>query len=271
MTTSNSQSLVEVLKNKGILTNDEKNNLTKITEVGDRIERLLRPGEDLSLDQTLKDLMETNSFIASGVARALGASGFGAAIKGIIGRIPGLRNLRGQGGIIEAQIGARIAGRYFDLLPYQATERILFEAVKDPKLMAILMRKIKNPKDVRDIHKLLRPEWESLIGRTAYIAIGEEIASPGWGEEAEAEMRRPPVMTAAASPVPTPTPARARPPSPPLVTPPGPSAPPMPPTPAAPAAAPPSPDTWSRYASLFPFDPASEIIRSREGIASLPT
>ena len=220
------------------------------------------PARILASTNTLKDLMETNSFIASGVARALGASGFGAAIKGIISKIPGLRNLRGQGGIIEAQIGARIAGRYFDLLPYQATERILFEAVKDPKLMAILMRKIKNPKDVRDIHKLLRPEWESLIGRTAYIAIGEEIASPGWGEEAEAEMRRPPGMTAAkrrakfkaqdrnremaAS-------APARPPSPPLVTPPGPSAPPMPPTPAAPAAAPPSPDTRSRYASPVPF------------------
>ena len=267
MTTSNSQSLGRVLVNKGILTDDEINNLTIITEVGDRVERTLSGAGDP--DQMLKDLVETNSFIASAVARALGASGFGAAIKGIIGRIPGLRNLRGQGGIIEAQIGARLAGRYFDLLPYQATERILFDAVKDPKLMAILMRKIKNPEDVRQIHKLLRPEWESLIGRTAYIAIGEELASPGWGEDIQ-ETEVTETISAAPAPVPTPTPAPARPPSPPLVTPPGPSAPPMPPMPAAPGAAPPAPDTRSRYASLFPFDPASEIIRAREGIASIP-
>jgi hypothetical protein len=279
MTTSNSQSLGRVLVNKGILTDDEINNLTIITDVGDRIERTLSGAADP--DQMLKDLLETNSFIASAVARALGASGFGATIKGIIGKIPGLRNLRGQGGLIEAQIGARLAGRYFDMLPYQATERILFEAVKDPKLMAILMRKVNNPADVRDIHKLLRPEWESLIGRTAYIAIGEELASPGWGEEAEAEMRGHPVMTAAKRRAKFRAQERNREmvasaprPSPPLVTPPGPSAPPLPPMPAAPAAAPaaapPSPDTRSRYASLFPFDPASEIIRSRQGIASIP-
>jgi hypothetical protein len=144
---------------------------------------------------------------------------------------------------------------------------LFFDAYNDRQLMADMMKKIKQPSDIIKFHKQNRPILESLLGLETYREISEEIKRDGFfEEEVTEEVIEEPVPMAMA-----PAPQRSEP----LVdtnvremamapTPP----PPAQRQQARPASA---PTNRSQYAAMFPYDTASEVIRSQEGIASLMT
>ena len=259
----NSLSLREILKNGKIISDDEFNDLATLAEAGRRTERIIE-GADAP-DQLIADILQSGSMLGAAAGRAAGASLFSSSIQKVYDLI-GLQGLR-SAALVEAQLGASLAGKYLDQLPYQAQERILFESFKDPEKMAALMRKIRKPSDVRRFHKMQRPLLESLIGLEGYREISERIGNDAFFEE-ETVQEMP--VAAPAAPAPTPPPQAA---AAPLVQPtPAPMAPaPASRPPVQPAQAPASPNTRSQYAALFPYDTASELIRGQEGIASLMT
>jgi hypothetical protein len=124
-----------------------------------------------------------------------------------------------------------------------------------------MMLKIRNPKDVRDFHLALQPQLETILGSTTYQNIAEYLQSPEFEMEETETIEEVPVAAA-----PRPAPQSSEPLVQPAVAPM-----PMAPTPPPPAqgqqAA--SPTTRSQYAAMFPYDTASEVIKGREGIASL--
>jgi len=249
-------SLRELLKNEKVITDQEFNDLATLTDYGQRTERFLQGGDDP--DQIIDDILHSGSLLVAAAGRAAGATFFSKALDRLYGAI-GIGGVR-NAALVEAQLGATLAGKYLDQLPGQAMEAILFESFKDPKKMAALMKKIRNPADVRRFHGMQRPILESIIGLEGYREISERIADDRFFEEETETVEPMPVAQA-----PTPRPSA------PLVDPtpaPLPVAPtPPPPAPRQEPVA--SPSTRSQYAAMFPYDTASEIIRGQEGIASL--
>jgi len=265
-------SVLEFLHNLDpkLISTDEINNFSQIVKYATRVEETLNRLDTTTPNQRLEELLQNNSMFTAALERGGGAVGFSAGWDWIKRKV-GLGGSQAAG-LVVAGLGSNLASQYWQKLPYGATQRILFEVMKDNDATIAMLESIKTPKDVFTISKRLAPVITAVVGKQVYDEMRESL-------ERESKSPQPGVLPSQSYRDPRlglgfkDSPAPALPPSPPLVTPPGPSAPPLPPLPAAPAAAPaaapPSPDTRSRYASLFPFDPASEIIRSRQGIASI--
>ena len=129
--------------------------------------------------------------------------------------------------------------------------------------MSAMLKQLKNPADVRAVHRVQRPIIESIIGLEGYREIEERIGNDAFFEETETVEEAPVAAAPAPSeplvnvrepipamPVPSPPPVDATVPLPQLPVPGG------------------SPNR-SQYAAMFPFDSVSEVIRSQEGIGSL--
>ncbi len=255
---ANQKSLREVLRDEKVFSDAEFNDLVTLANYGQNVERIIQ-GADKP-DQIIAEILASGSLLAAAAGRAAGASLFTSTLDRIY-RAVGLNNMR-SAALVEAQLGATLAGKYLEQLPGQAVEEILFETFRDPKKMSAMLKTLKNPADVRKIHRIQRPIIESIIGLEGYREIEERISDDAFFEETET-IEEVPVAAA-----PRPAPQSSEPLVQPAVAPmPMPMAPPPPPPAQGQQAA--SPTTRSQYAAMFPYDTASEVIKGREGIASL--
>jgi hypothetical protein len=256
---ANKKSLREVLRDEKVFSDKEFNDLATLAEYGQRVERILQGADNP--DQLIADILTSGSLLAAAAGRAAGASLFTSTLDKVY-RTVGLNNMR-SAALVEAQLGATLAGKYLEQLPGQAVEEILFEAFKDPKKMSAMLKQLKNPADVRKIHRVQRPIIESIIGLEGYREIEERIGNDAFFEETETVEEAP----VAAAPAPSEPLVNVREPIPAM---PVPSPPPVDATVPLPQAPVPggSPNR-SQYAAMFPFDSVSEVIRSQEGIGSL--
>ena len=258
---ANKKSLREVLRDEKVLSDKEFNDLATLAEYGQRVERILQGADEP--DQLIADILASGSLLAAAAGRAAGASLFTSTLDRIY-RAVGLNNMR-SAALVEAQLGATLAGKYLEQLPGQAVEEILFEAFKDPKKMSAMLKQLKNPADVRKIHRVQRPILESIIGLEGYREIEERISDDAFFEETETVEETPVAAAPAPTPseplvnVPEPIPAMPVPPPPPVNA--------TVPVPQAPV--PGGSSNRSQYAAMFPFDSVSEVIRTQEGIGSL--
>ena len=256
---ANKKSLREVLRDEKVFSDKEFNDLATLAEYGQRVERILQGADNP--DQLIADILASGSLLAAAAGRAAGASLFTSTLDKVY-RTVGLNNMR-SAALVEAQLGATLAGKYLEQLPGQAVEEILFEAFKDPKKMSAMLKQLKNPADVRKIHRVQRPIIESIIGLEGYREIEERIGNDAFFEETETVEEAPVAAAPAPSeplvnvrepipamPVPSPPPVDATVPLPQLPVPGG------------------SPNR-SQYAAMFPFDSVSDVIRSQEGFGSL--
>jgi hypothetical protein len=256
-----STSMADVLKRNEILSAKELENLIILADYGQRTQGIL--DNSASREAAIAALEMSGNMLSQAAARITGAS----TVSSLSAKALGMFGINRSGGLVEANIGAELAGKYFNALPYAAQQRLFFDAYNNPQLMADMLKKIKKPIDIQKFHKQNQPVLESLLGLEAYREISEEIKRDGFfEEEVTEEVIEQPVPMAMA-----PAPQRSEP----LVdtnvremamapTPP----PPAQRQQARPASA---PTNRSQYAAMFPYDTASEVIRSQEGIASLMT
>ena len=262
MTGRGSTSMGEVLKRNEIISTKELEDLRQLALFGERTQKILDNADNP--EAILIELEMSGSLLAQAAGRAAGSGAFTSMMRKVYSFIPFINRTNG---ITEAGIGANLAGKYLSVLPYAAQQRLFFDAYNDRQLMADMMKKIKQPSDIIKFHKQNRPILESLLGLETYREISEEIKRDGFfEEEVTEEVIEEPVPMAMA-----PAPQRSEP----LVdtnvremamapTPP----PPAQRQQARPASA---PTNRSQYAAMFPYDTASEVIRSQEGIGSLMT
>ena len=254
----NPKTILDVLVEENVVDDQFRNGLVTITDIGERINKSLMRGQTIEGDEAfVQEILDNNMFVSAG-ARAMGAGIF----SNLITRAQQLIGFRGGSGeLVSAGIGAKLASRYLEKLPSEAALALMIETAQDPKVAAQMMRKIRNPKDVRDFHLALQPQLETILGSTTYQNITEYLQSPEFEMEETETIEEVPVAAA-----PRPAPQSSEP----LVQPavaPMPMAPPPPPPAQGQQAA--SPTTRSQYAAMFPYDTASEVIKGREGIASL--
>jgi hypothetical protein len=261
---ANKKSLREVLRDEKVLTDQEFNDLATLTQYGQRVERILTAIDADNPNAAIADLIESGNLLFTAVTSATGATTFSGIFGKLAEKFPFLGRVRTPG-IVEAGVGAGLARKYLDQLPGQAVEEIIFDTFRDSKKMSAMLKQLKNPADVRAVHRVQRPILESIIGLEGYREIEERISDDAFFEETETVQATP----VAAAPAPTP--------SQPLVNVPEPiPAMPVPPPPPVNATVPvpqaPVPGGFSnrsQYAAMFPFDSVSEVIRTQEGIGSL--
>jgi hypothetical protein len=259
---ANKKSLREVLRDEKVLTDQEFNDLATLTDYGQRVERILTAIDADNPNAAIADIIESGNLLFQAVSSAAGATTFTNIFGNLASAIPFIGRVRSPG-IVEAGLGAELARKYLTQLPGQAVEAILFETFKDPKKMSAMLKQLKNPADVRAVHRVQRPIIESIIGLEGYREIEERIGNDAFFEETETVEEAPVAAAPAPSeplvnvrepipamPVPSPPPVDATVPLPQLPVPGG------------------SPNR-SQYAAMFPFDSVSEVIRSQEGIGSL--
>lgn len=258
---ANKKSLREVLRDEKVLSDKEFNDLATLAEYGQRVERILQGADEP--DQLIADILASGSLLAAAAGRAAGASLFTSTLDRIY-RAVGLNNMR-SAALVEAQLGATLAGKYLEQLPGQAVEEIIFDTFRDSKKMSAMLKQLKNPADVRAVHRVQRPILESIIGLEGYREIEERISDDAFFEETETVEETPVAAAPAPTPseplvnVPEPIPAMPVPPPPPVNA--------TVPVPQAPV--PGGSSNRSQYAAMFPFDSVSEVIRTQEGIGSL--
>ena len=260
MRSKNSKSLAEFFLEKNVLTDKQFNDLNTLVTFGERTQRIINSKD--APDAIIADLLESGNMLAAAAGRAAGSTAFSSALDNIYRFLP--FNVRRQG-IIEGQLGATLAGKYLDQLPYQAVQEILFDSVfgrgkENTDKMAALLKQIRTPDDIRNFNRVQRPLLESILGLEGYREVTELINSDDFFDYAT---------------TPTRTIAPVAEPSKPLVQLPESETnfllPPPTNAPTAPPPAPSAPVNRQAYAAMFPFDTASDVIRSQEGIGSLMT
>ena len=124
---SNRLRLSDLLVNEGIFTRAEMDRLEYIIEGAENIQIANAGGRKAG------QLVEEQSMLANGFFRILGSGTVGA----VADKIPGLR----PQGLIEAGIGARIAGKVFGDIPQTFQLSLLEQAVTDPQFLVQLLRR----------------------------------------------------------------------------------------------------------------------------------
>ena len=112
-----------MLRDEKVFSDKEFNDLATLAEYGQRVERILQGADNP--DQLIADILASGSLLAAAAGRAAGASLFTSTLDKVY-RTVGLNNMR-SAALVEAQLGATLAGKYLEQLPGQAVEEILFE------------------------------------------------------------------------------------------------------------------------------------------------
>ena len=172
----------------------------------------------------------------------------------------------GTGAIVAADRGAKAMRNLFANIPAGLQTDVISELMRDPKLLAAMMRKPRNDNEKLGLANYLRKILEGK-GFVAPLSPVQRVAPPalreGTRESEDYDPASTPGQQGSVRPpaVPTRTVAAVQ----------QPRIPPRPaptPVPQSVASAPASPATRQRYAALFPNDPASSMIR-QQGIESL--
>jgi len=260
MRSKNSKSLAEFFLEKNVLTDKQFNDLNTLVTFGERTQRIINSKD--APDAIIADLLESGNMLAAAAGRAAGSTAFSTALNTIYQRLPfEVRRVS----IIEGGLGAALAGKYLDQLPYQAVQEILFDSVfgrgkENTDKMAALLKQIRTPDDIRNFNRVQRPLLESILGLEGYREVTELINSDDFFDYATTPTRTIEPVAEPSKPLVQLPESETN-----FLLPPPTNA------PTAPPPAPSTPVNRQAYAAMFPFDTASEVIRSQEGIGSLMT
>lgn len=134
-------SLADVLVDKGVFTRAEVDRLEYILEAGDSI-------QNAPTAEALKDAVEDKpGLLVRGIVKILGST----TATSLAQRV----GLRPQG-IVEANIGAKVADSYFTELPETVSLNLLHQAAFDPKFMVYLLKKTGTEKQAEAALKQLK-------------------------------------------------------------------------------------------------------------------
>ena len=246
--------LADLLVNEGIFTRAEM----------DRLEYILQGAENIQVanagGKKAGKLVDEQSDLANSFFRILGSGTVGAVSE----KIPGLR----PQGLIEAGIGARLAGKVFGDIPQTFQIALLEKAVTDPQFMIQLWRRGKTQQQkvdaIRGMRAYLAGAGFTLLDEDRDETVDEYFDAPNIvtprGVSSGKIKRRDPDFTAVPDPTgqsPAPQPFGfgdvSMAPAPPAAQPPAPSVT-SPTATLAQATPPPQPDTRRRMAAAFPGD-----------------
>jgi hypothetical protein len=281
-------SVADVLADTGVL--EEGNaQLAKITQVlteMDKIQKTLSPARSEELGTILPETVQnqvTQRIIEAGVGAA--GAGIAANFYGLLARA-GI--VGGAGSLITSALGANLAREIVTRNPSILASQLMTEMIKQPKVMADILELARDYKPGQKLPTDKLRRMYTFLQGGALVPAGmsfQEFGGNYYGrtmpEERQAQReeagaapivpQRPnprrvqPSIVPPAQPVtPPPQAAAPRPTPPPVAQAPRPTA----PAPAPTAQAPASPNQRARYAALYPFDTASDIIRT-QGIGSL--
>jgi hypothetical protein len=273
-------SVADILSQTGILEEGDAH-LAKITQVlteMDKIQKSLSPARSEELGTILPKTVQNQ--VAQRITEA-GVSAFGAGIAGnFYGLLARAGIVGGAGSLIFPALGANLAREIVTRNPSILASQLMTEMLKQPKVMADILELARDYKPGQKLptDKLRRMYTFLQGGGLVPAAMSfQEFGGNYYGRTMPEERRAQREEAGAAPMVPSrPNPRRTVPTP---VPPPQPAAPtptpvaqaprPMAPAPAPTAQAPANPNQRARYAALYPFDTASEVIRS-QGIGSLP-
>lgn len=259
-------SVADVLTDTGILEEGDAH-LAKISQVlneMDKIQKSLSPARSAELGTILPE--DLQNVISTRIAEAgVGAIGAGIAAN-MYGLLAKAGIVGGAGSLITSALGANLAREIVTRNPSILAGQLMTEMIKKPKIMAEILTLAR---DYKPGEKLptdkLRSMYTFLLGgglvpagiefkefATNYYGSSEPLAPQRERRSAEERLQQ----AAPAPVVPAPAPA------------PAPAPPPVAQAPQAPAPGPSDPNQRARYAAMYPFDTASDVIRT-QGIGSL--
>lgn len=281
-------SVLQVLKKTGILEDGNSHiaKINKFIDVMDQINTSSRAGRLPSVEKRVLDnrnrfgptqplegevidqnlVNEISAMIERGGVAVVG-SAIGSSFYGLINRIvPG----SGPGNLIAPAIGSRILTKLLSDQPGILANQMMTEMLKDTELLEFVLETALNPdKTLADASKKELKRMYTFLAGSGLVNpdVGfQEFASemygrpepePGQRERRSAQER---LQQAAPAPVePAPAPVEPAP---------APAPPPVAQAPQAPAPGPSDPNQRARYAAMYPFDTASDVIRT-QGIGSL--
>jgi len=272
-------SVADILSQTGILEEGDAH-LAKITQVlteMDKIQKSLSPSRSEELGTILPK--EVTDQITQRIAEAgVGAIGAGIA-SNFYGLLARAGIVGGAGSLITSALGANLAREIVTRNPSILASQLMTEMIKQPKVMADILELARDykPGEKLPTDKLRRMYTFLQGGGLVPAAMSfQEFGGNYYGRTMPEERRaqreeagaapmvpsRPNPRRTQPTPVPPPQPAAPTPP--PVAQAPRPTA----PAPAPTAQAPANPNQRARYAALYPFDTASDVIRS-QGIGSL--
>ena len=245
-----SPSLISVMKNKNIITEPQYRALTMLMNEFEKVQKLDESGKIAGIE-------DLPSVVTTLYVKLLG-SGFGTTLGDKLSRLVPFIDRRSGAGLIEASAGVRAAEELLVGMPQTYFTNFVNEVIKNPKQMALVLRKAKNAKDWFSLHK----QFNSYLDSIGISAVGEsegmrELVAP----TIEEETPPPPLPTGvpeevARAPMPPRAPQQVA-----MASPPPPA---------------PKPDMASRarFQQLFPMDIASQTMTQtappmRSGIGSL--
>jgi len=275
-------SVVDVLKDTGILEEGDAHlaRITQILDEMDKIQKAVNPSRSRELGSVSppEGINRLQMQIAEAATGAIGA-GLAANFYGLLARA-GI--VGGAGSLITSALGSRVGRDIVVNNPAILTQQLMTEMLKNPEIMADILEMTRDYKPgvfTKLPTDKLRRMYTFLLGGgivpagMSFQEFGGNYYGRTMPEERQAQREeagaapmvppRPNPRRTVPTPVPPPQPAAPTPP--PVAQAPRPTAPAPTPTAQAPA----NPNQRARYAALYPFDTASEVIRS-QGIGSLP-
>lgn len=121
----NQPSIVKILRSQGLMSLSEEKNLRRLIEPMKRIELAMKTGRR----EDLEEIIGVTSPITDIALRVIGSAGAGAVAPS------------GPGSLVAAAAGSKFMRSIFDKMPRLSLTRMIEDATKDPKLMAMMMEK----------------------------------------------------------------------------------------------------------------------------------
>jgi len=278
-------SVMNIMVDEGVITEAERLNVRRTVEALKQID-LANQGmqgrfsefggqtvEEITATGPMSQVVKKADSIAANFLTAIAGSAMGTSLYRIF-----TGGIGGPASIKAAASGNEALKRLLNELPLVAQERMFIDMFQNPKVMSLAMEAyLSKPENVNDLYKgqNLKTLYTWFTGAGLNMTENEffeyfDQTGPEVRREERREAGAAPMIPSRSNPrrtVPTPVP----PPQPAATTPPPVAQAPRPtaPAPTPTAQAPANPNQRARYAALYPFDTASDVIRS-QGIGSLP-